>query len=400
MGNNVAEASIALSVDSTKLNQGMKDAANKAKKGADEVGKKFRDVSSEKIGAIFGGDSLIAGGAKAGAIGIAIGAVAMLGKELYNLATNAKEFEREMERSQEFNKQWGETVTTRIERTKESLREFEDVAGTAAGLKKWEKATYQAGNSLADLDQKVKLAEEHLKSFDHWYSSSVNVGAFVDQQFDGMSKQAKNDLDTAKAARDQQKKLLIDLQRQKTELTNPAQSQAARTALKQFVTEQQDAVKDLKRTADDKAIDKLKDKFGFKNGDLAPAFLAVTAKNAAQAGEFIKELNRDVKDLTYGFQRGGDDAKLEEMVKAGVDAKQLNRIQQLIERKKMLNQQYQGNAALEAGTWDAIKFKNETRFNDKRKQEFEAEGKQQEIIQQLIQLNLNVSRLNIKSPEV
>ena len=78
----------------------------------------------------------------------------------------------------------------------------------------------------------------------------------------------------------------------------------------QFVKEQEDAVKDLERTADESKLAKLKEKFGFNETDFKDARIKIAAKNAATAAEYIKQLKEEIDGLATGIQKTTEETKL------------------------------------------------------------------------------------------
>lgn len=400
MGNAVAEASIVLSVDATKLNSGMKSAANKAKSQGSELAKNFKASSSEKIGNIFGGDSLIAGAAKGGLIGLGVGAVALVGKELYELATNTREFHKELERGEEVSKRWAEGVIEGIGRAKERLTEFDDIAGTAEGLKAFKTSLVQSEGKLTDLGRSLEVSKTAAEEYDSKWNSFDSFHRYLNGQLDESHKSALKTVEDHKQAQEAARKFTEELRRRNAELADPSSSVQARTALRQFVKEQEDAVKDLNRSADESKLAKLQERFGFKGLDLVGARLAITAKNAANAEQFIKSLRDEVDQLATGVQKTTEETKLDEFVKLGIDNKQIARIKELIELKKEQGRTYNPLKPIEAGTWEAIHTKNEVKFNEDKVKGLKQEKQLNEVIQKLIMINLSINGLDLESPTI
>lgn len=429
----VANQSVVLSVDASNLNAGMKKAAQDAKAQSAEIAKNmkvktpevaapiiapsktaakgekakaseglktFKDSAKEKIGETFGGGSLLAGGAKAGAIGLAVAGVALLGKELYDAAFNAKKLEREFRASMWAMELSAERVTESIARTKEALTEFDDVAASAEGVKAYGQQLKRAETDLkiaqADLDRSVKDEAQ----WDSKWNSIEAMNKYLRSELESTGKNAAQATEVLKKTLDERRKMAEELRRKNGELANPMSSVAARTELRRFVKEQEDALKDLNRTADESKLDKLKEKFGFKDADLGAARLAIAAKNAGTAAEYIKQLGKEVNNLQNGIEESADDAKLEEFVKLGIDKAQIARIKELIALKKQQSETYKGLKPLEAGTWDAIKFQNEYKFNLDKSKTQKQEKLLTDVVAKLVQINFSILGLNVDSPTI
>lgn len=398
MSNSLGKASIILTAESAQMSAGMKKAAEEAKKRASEI----RSHLGEKLGGAAGGGigEAIGGATKLGAIGVAIAGVITIGKELYAAAFNAKAFARELEKGQEALDLWAERAGENLTRMKERLTEFDDVAGTKEGVQKYTGELAKAERQLADLNKQVESSKATAASLDSKWNSFDNFGKWMRSELEDTEKDAQESAKKIRAVAENQRRAVEELRRRNHELLNPRESIAARTELRKFIKEQEDAVKDLTRSADEARLDRLSEKFGFKGADLGAARLAVAAKNAATADQWIKELTRDVDDLAKGITRGAEESKLEELVKAGIDAKQIARIKELIDLKKQQNQQYNPLKAMEANTWEAITFQNRVKFDKEKQAGVKQEKLMQEMVQKLIQINFSIMGLHTGSPEI
>lgn len=384
----------------------MKQAAAKAKSGSEGISKQFKDSSKEKIGEMFGGGSILGMGAKGGAIAAGIAAVAFAGKELYEeLVVKSKEYGRELEANERAVAKWADGARVKFDLVKESLAEFSAVAGTTEGIQANERALSRMKGQLDDISSTRKKQEDAEKSYDSKWGSTRNFELWMKGRLEDTAKSETAKKKELVGLEDELRKKYEEQARALAKLKNPLTNPEAKAALRDFIAEQKDAIKDLEgRTADEKSLDKLKERFGFKDADLAAARQAAamkkTAENAKNASDFIKELERDIDDLANGITRGAEDAKLEELIKAGADEKQIARIKELIALKKEQNKEYKPLKALEAGTWDAITFQNKTKFEQEKKDKLKNEKQLNEVIQKLVMINLSIAGLNLASPVI
>lgn len=405
MANSVAEGSIVLTLDSTKLNQGMKKAASDAKSKGSEIAKSFKGSASEKIGETFGGGSLAGMGAKAGAIGIAVGAVAMLGKELYEAAIGMKAFDRELEQNEKAVSQYADKIATDIGRAKEALSEFDDVAGTAEGLKKLGETISTVEGKINQLTGSLEAAQKKEQDLDSKWNSFDNFGLYLSSKLEKSQQAAAAERKIIEGARDNAKKIADELKRESFLRDNPMFNPKAVGEVRRTIEGINDEIKDIEgRSAGDKLKDGLIKKFG-KNVNLLAVDLALAQRNAASADKFIKELTESVAELQTGVKKSAESKQLDELRALGIDKAKVDRIDELIRKKEELEKppkKYSPLKALERGTWDGINAINEAKFNrEQEKNKANGEGNKilKEVVQALKVLNISVLGLNVDIPE-
>lgn len=405
MSDAVARGSLVLSLDAQQLSKGLSKAAKDTKAKGSEIAKGFKDSTREKLGETFGGGSLAGMGAKAGIAGLAVAGIAMLGKELYDLATNAHEFHKELERGQRVTEKWAEGISTGIERAKERLSEFDDIAGTAEGMQALNRELSLAESKLKETSAALESGEKEVDKWSSKWNSTDAMSKYLSSELEDTKNAEKAKLETVRKANDAQLKAVEEFRRKKQEIEN-RNSVEAKKALRQFIKEQADAVKDIEgRTADERKLDDLKDKFGFNAGDLAAARLAVQAKNAAQnvkdADDVIKSLTADIGELQGIAKKTSEEEKLDDLIKKGADQGQIDRIKTLIDLKKKAAQQFTPLQALEKGTAAEISFQQKSKFEGERdkavKQQLD-ELKQQNKI--LGDIRDGVKKLDKDTPEI
>ena len=404
MSEAVARGSLVLSLDAQQLNAGLKKTAAQAKVSGSEFAKNFKAESSGKIGEIFGGGSALALGAKAGAAGLAVAGVATLGKELWDLVSPAKAFHKEIERGRELSAKWAAGITAGIGRIKESLSEFSGIEATPEGLAALRGQIAGLNKEFNGTTQSLKLARTESEKWESKWNDPESFQHWLVGELETTAGAAKENVATMKAAYDEQLKALTELRKKERELMNPSDSVAARTALRQFVKEQTDAVADLTRTAEEAKLARLQDRFGFTDAALAGARAAISMKNMAlatkEADDLISALTADVNLFGDAVKKTSDDVKLDELVKKGVDEKQLARIRQLIDWKKRLNETYSPLQGLERGTAAEISFQNKSRFEEANRQQVKQE---QDLLRQQVgllqKIAFGIAGIKLDKPE-
>lgn len=453
MGNSVAKGSIELSLDASKLNSQMAKQAKKSKDDAKKLGETFRNTATEKVGETFGGGSIIGLGAKAGIAGLAIGAAAFAGNELAKVAIKATEVQLAMERADMLGAKWLEGVSERLAKVSTQLAEFDSIAATATGREALAEQLKKLTTEYRGMETGLRGARDEYEKFVDKWSSPDAMQMWMTGSLDTYTAQLKKRLDDQQSAYDQTGKKITELKKKQNELTDPENSVAARTALQQFVEAQQDAVRAMDQNgADAGAIEKLKDRWGFKGEQLEAAKLAVKVKQFAtiskETSEYIKSLRDETEGLTgdelklqelkkkgasdahlgaaqlavqakhaaatakeaqewinsltnEAFGRSADDVKLAELQFKGADEKQMARLRQLIDMRKQLSDTYKPLTALERGTAAEQSFQNRDQFDQKKQADIK--GQMDLMRQQLMVLNkiaLGIAGIAVDAPEI
>lgn len=407
MSNNVAEASIALTLDATKLNQGMKNAATNAKKGGSEIAKSFKDSSREKIGEVFGGGSVLAMGTKAGWVGALVAGTAVVGQAIYdNMISQAEKFNKEMERSDKLNAKLAEKLNERLTQVSARLGEFDDIVGTPEGLKKYREELEGIQRELSGARAAQSAAHKEADKMNSlWNGGEALQSWLVGDRETQHTALMKNYEDRSSAVENLMKKE-AELAKKIREAENPADSIQARTAIRQAIKAEEEAYKDLTRSVVESQIAKMKDKFGFKDDDPRLKELRDAAEKtqafkdaqkeaeeftkmeeeAAQsiadaqqeAADWAKDLNIQLIEQSGLVKNTAELVKLDELAKRGADTAQLERIRALIQARQTLNNQYQQVQALERGSAQEVNFRKSIEFNNQKKTDaLEKIGKEQ-----------------------
>lgn len=371
MADTVAEGSIVLTVDSSRVASGMRAAAAKAKAGQSEIAKSFKDSSKEKLGEIFGGGSLIGMGAKAGAAGAVVAGIAAIGKEIYEFHQNTLAFERDLEQQAKGVNEWASKVTAGIDSAKERIAELEEIAGTTEGIKKYGEELGKVDSAVATLEGRLRQLTETEEGLDSKWNSIGNMELYVRGKFAGTQAAAKQQRQDIEKELDAAKKTQEELNRQFARNQNALINPKAQAELKAFIRQIKEDTKDIfGRTADDKAVDKLKDKFGFSEAQLGAVRMELLAKNTAIAEKEIADLMRLTTELSTGIKRSAEEERVLEMQRQGIVDETINRYIDLVNLKNELEKppkQYSPLKALEKGTWDAISFENKNKFDNAEK---------------------------------
>lgn len=405
MSNNVAEASIVLSVDATRLNAGMNKAAKDAKTKGSEIAKAFKDSSKEKIGELAGGGSIIGMGAKAGLIGAGVAAAAFAGKELYEeLIVKSKEYQRELEENARAADLWAERQRQAVEDIKESLGEFSSVMGTTEGIAANERALERLRGKYDDIRSSRKSALEEEKKYDSKWNSTENFGLWLSGRLEDTAKSKADNTKRQTALEDDLRRAYEAQQKALERLKNPMTNPEARAALKDFIRSQEDAVAKLEgRTdAEQKLLD-MQRKFGFKGADLAGAQAAANALKLAEANkeatDWTKNLSNELLEQAGLVKDTANLVKLDELIKKGADVNQINRIRQLMKAKQELNRQYQPLAALERGSNQEITFRRKLEFDARKRDDtLKLIGKEQ--LDQLKKIAAGIDKLKDDGDEI
>jgi hypothetical protein len=416
MAEAVARGSIVLSVDSTAVNTGMRQAAARAKQGGSEVAKNFKQSSNEQLGAAFGGTSVIASLGKAGFIGAAVAGVAALAKGLWDTYGPIRQLNKQIEYGAKLHADWRDRIAQSVAQNKEWISSLSDIAGTAAGLRF---IGGEAGLITGSVEQvtaevaRLKAELEDMQSWTSWNSWAHFFTGTGDAAREGI----KARLDATKSAAEALRKEADATTRSIWLLNHAEQNPAAVAAVRQMVQGFRDQTAALAGQSQEMIrLDALRRQFKLTQRQqdevrnawaISVAFQAAKerademAKAEADAATWIRELANETAALRGEVVQTADEAKLNEFILRGIDEAQIARIRELIQAKQRLNQQYKPLTALERGTASEISFQNRTRFEyDRDKADREKQTKLlQDQLQWLIQIALGVKGIDLTRPE-
>ena len=385
-GQSAAKGSIALSLDATALDKGWKKSAADTKKAGSELAKTFNSSANEQIGAAFGGTSIIASGAKAGAIGAAVAAVAALGKSLWDAYGPLKDVNKELEYGAELNKKWFERVNQNVAVSREWINTLKDVAGTAAGMRQIASEARGIDFNVEAATARLKGVEQQLEGLDSNFSLT-NWARWITGTHETTVNGIKAQADAAKSSLEGLKKQQEEVQREMRRIRNPETNPEAVAAVRQFVRDMEGQAAAARGVSSEMArLIQLQERYGL-NGNMVRAAsraiaeasmakdLAETRKAGEDAADTIRRLSEELGLLA---KKSAEEQQLEEFIKKGIDEGQIARLRQLIGLRQQLNQQYKPNTAIVAGTAGEINFRESNRFQ----QGQEAERKRQLELQQ------------------
>jgi hypothetical protein len=285
-----------------------------------------------KFGGMDGLEKVLGFAGKGGMIGIAVAGLTALGKEWLNIATGAHKAEERIEAAEKANKKFIESIQDSLARGDEWLSRWEGSFGTAGGIAAMEDHLKRVNKQLADTQTGLKEAKKQKEALaDDW---DLNNLRHLWNDEDVKKNEAR--IKSLGEAEELLLKKQLDLRRRLSEVKDPWQNPSAIKSLRAVIDEANDSVKALTRSADDMKLDKLKKEFGFKDGDLGEARLALAAKHAANADEWIRQMVRDMNNLRNGIHMTADELKLEEMMKNGLVGDKVAEIRKLIDLKKEL----------------------------------------------------------------
>jgi hypothetical protein len=358
--------SLILTADASGLARGLNNASQKIKtfnKDAQKQAAEIKAGSREQIGAAFGGESIAAGLAKGGLAGAAIAGLAFAGKELYTAARNVRQFKKDIEAGQDATDKYLHRVEQGFKRAAEAIAEFDDIAGTSPGLTNYSAQINVASNQLDELKINLNNADKERERWDSKWNSVDSFKKWVQGDLEGTEQAADARFQSLRASQKEHANVVNEMKRKQAELLNPLSSPEARKGLRLYIKENEDAAKALSwisktqgvnsefgRTAEETQLQALKDKFGFKDGDLAAARAAVLAKNVQEADYWYKELLDDAGLLGNGIKKNAEELKLEEFKNKGIDADRLKQMQQIIDLKKTIDEPYIASAGILKGT--------------------------------------------------
>lgn len=409
MSQNVAEASIVLNVDSSRLNAGMNKAAQTAKAKGAEVAKNFKGGGG---GGGLGGGGL--GGLIKGGAGLGVGfkaaeaamKVAEFGAEqLYEeLIVKSKEYSRELEANERVVSLWADKQREGFDDIKESLVEFGSVMGTTEGIKAQEKAVDRMRQKVEQYSAARKSAENTEKSYDSMWSSGRNFELALRSRL-----QKTQDSETAKrkeylALEDEARKKM-ELQAKALEkLKNPLTNPEALAAVKDYVMAQEDALAALEgRKQGEQDIINLQRKFNITASQAGQMMAAnqklELAKANKEAADWQKSLNNEMLEEAGLIKDTANLVKLDELIKKGADKAQVDRIRTLLREKQNLNRQYTPLQALERGTNQEITFRRKLEFDQKKRDDtLKLLGKAQ--LDELKKIATGIDNLKDDAPEI
>lgn len=366
MSNNVAEASIVLNVDATRLSAGMNKAAKDAKsKGA--------EISKGLSGGGGGGGGI--GGLKGGlAIGAGMKALEIggkvledVGEHIFNAATGATEFNRRVEDGIDSAKKWADGVVENAQRAREALSDKGDFLTTAD----IDKTLASNTSKLKQVEDGLGKAKKKADDLDSKWNSTDNLGLWLGGKLEGTKKLADAEEAESKRVVDALKKEEEALRRRRQEWENPMTNEKAVTALKTFVRDIQESTEEL--SAEERQLRQLKRQFNFKDSDLGAAQAAINAKKLADANkeatDWTKSLSNELLEQAGIVKDTANLVKLDELVKKGADKAQIDRIRQLMKAKQEANRQYTPIQALERGSSAEVTFKRKLEFDQKKQQD-------------------------------
>lgn len=403
MSNSLGKASIILTADAASLSSGLnKAAAESKKKGAEIKG----HLQESLQGATGGVGSIIGGVGKAGVIGAVISGAILAAKEIYEAQTNIKKFHRELEAGQQVIDRWGEALAEKLDKAKERLAGLDDIAGTSEGVKAYGRELAVVERGVTDLEAALARAKKTEEGFDSKWDSVDNFRLWTRGRLEDTANNAKEERQKIEKFLEAQRKAAKDMRQQKFLLENPLANDKAKDALRGFIADMNDAtaaIGQFGKTADELSLEKLQRQFGFKDADLGAARLAILNKNMAMADDLIRKLERDISDMQQGIERSAEEEQLDALVRAGIDKQKADRIRELINLKKQeadANKaaNTEGLKALDAKSWDGIRFVNKVKADTERANKL-SEKQLNEIVQQLVKLNLKVAGLNVDAPE-
>lgn len=389
MSNNVAEASIVLNVDSSRLTAGMNRAAQEAKAKGAQVANSFQGLGGNNIinkikgggggggglglGGLFGGGLLIGAGMKALELGSKV--IGEVVEGLYDAATGARAFHHEIEDGIEATQKWADNIVEGAGRAKEALLDMGDFKTTRDFQK-------TIGGNVAKLEEMKASLSATRKRGDELNESkflnSNNFDLWIHGRLEGNRKKAESDEATEKAAIKALEKQEEELRRLQSMWDNPLTNPKAVTALKSFVRDIEDSTEDLARgvnalTAEEKQLRTIQRQFNFKGSDLAAATAAVNALKLAnankEAADWQKNLNNELLEQAGLIKDTAGLVKLDELIKKGADKAQIDRIRELLAAKQNLNRQFQPLQLLEKGTNAEVNFRRKLEFDQAKKDE-------------------------------
>ncbi|VTR94087.1 unnamed protein product [Gemmata massiliana] len=445
--NSIGEGSLVLGVNSTGLITGLKQANAKLTE--------FSKTAKEATAAIGGGSfsALLEGAGKFGTIGLLIAGSIELGKNLSGIVTRTQMFHNELERGKVLGDAWSETVGRGIEKMRKELEAISDIKGTQTGIDLQTKQLKTLEEQLSSLaPQLQKAREEALKWQSVWQKDTSVLQAFLVGEKESGLKKAEANLAELEKVYKQRFEAAQELRKGLLEIGNPAESIEATKALRLFIVEMEDGVKALTENPDIMKLEKLQQAFGFSNADIGAARLAainkemaiandelekfvksqynsdrnadvvaleelaeaqkftaeqiqtandaIFAKNDRAAQKFIRELQVDLGMIQGEFKKISEEQQLDELIKAGIDQKHIDRIKKLIEYKKQLDTPYSALKSIQAGSAADFELRNRIKFDEDKRSGMNQERLLKDMLQQLIKLNIGLSALDRPSPEI